>query len=526
MPVSVRGSLLAFALPLFVSWGCGARTAIELHQAAADASIEAAPAPECTRDLDCEGADDMCAPVVCSGGRCVAQPEVVCDDRDPCTDDVCDPATGLCAFPPRTLDLDGDGHRAPLPGKRPGEPGSCGDDCDDRSASAFPGNVEACDGVDNDCNGVVDDSMTYVPLDPTVDALRISEPGTVPAGPAGLTWSGASYLAVWNGTTEKKTRVLASFLDEAGTKTGEQRITHVTADAFEGRVVWTGAHYGVAWSDRRTGSWEVWFNRLNAKGEKLGPDVLVSEGEDSWSINLSLAWTGKEFVLAWQDQRELNPDFGIWGQRLDVDGKKLGPNTRLVAGQGGAPELAVGLGTIAMAWTETLGKRHDVEVAIFDRELRPKVEPFRVTTPAVSGVFPVITWNADRYVVAFYDPDGAKKAIFAAAYDESGAPVVPLRQVTESPKFSRYPSLLPLGDRLLLTFSDTKDANGGYELYTKMLDRDLGPLGPEQRITRAKGDSVFPVAAFGPDGDVGVLFRDDRLGALHTWFTRLVCRGE
>ena len=62
---------------------------------------------------------------------------------------------------PVTLDLDGDGHRSPKPGFAPGAPGACGDDCDDRSASAHPGGIEACDGVDNDCNGKIDDGALY-----------------------------------------------------------------------------------------------------------------------------------------------------------------------------------------------------------------------------------------------------------------------------------------------------------------------------------------------------------------------------
>jgi len=33
------------------------------------------------------------------------------------------------------------------------------EDCDDDDAEAFPGNTESCDGIDNDCNGLVDDGV-------------------------------------------------------------------------------------------------------------------------------------------------------------------------------------------------------------------------------------------------------------------------------------------------------------------------------------------------------------------------------
>ncbi|MBI2393352.1 MAG: putative metal-binding motif-containing protein [Deltaproteobacteria bacterium] len=523
MPRRITG--LVFAASVASAAACGARTTLDEGQPRPDTGVDTYVPPECTRTEDCAGFEDKCAPVGCSGGKCVALPKVTCDDGNSCTDDACEPASGKCTATPKTLDLDGDGHRAPLPGKRPGEPGACGDDCDDTSGKAFPGNKEVCDGVDNDCNGVVDDAMMYVPQDPTVDAVRVSELGEAPAGPAGLAWSGESYLAGYTATISGKTRLKGAFLDPNGKKIAEARITNNTIDALEGRVVWTGAFFGTAWSDRRDGSWEIYFNRLNAKGEKLGPDLKVSE-DPTWSINLSLAWTGKEFALAWQDQRELDPDFGIWGARVDVDGKPVGGNVKLADGQGGSPELAVGLGTIALAWTVTVGKQHRVWAAVFDRDFNRVVEPFEITGKSVSGVFPVITWNKDRYVVAFYDPDSTKKAVWGFAFDEKGNTLVALTQLTESPRFSRYPSLLPLGDRALLVWSDTKDGGGGYELYTKMLDPNLKPMGTEQRITRAVGDSIFPVSTFGPTGDIGVLFRDDRLGSLQTFFTRLVCKAK
>jgi len=57
-----------------------------------------------------------------------------------------------------------------------------------------------------------------------------------------------------------------------------------------------------------------------------------------------------------------------------------------------------------------------------------------------------------------------------------------------------------------------------------MVSNALDGIGPEQRLTNAKKDSIYPIAAFGPDGNVGILFRDDRQsGEHHVWFTRLAC---
>ncbi|MCA9623117.1 MAG: hypothetical protein KC731_29060, partial [Myxococcales bacterium] len=67
------------------------------------------------------------------------------------------------------------------------------------------------------------------------------------------------------------------------------------------------------------------------------------------------------------------------------------------------------------------------------------------------------------------------------------------------------------------------DPQGRHELYSRMVDQDLQPMGPELRITNALQDSVEPIATFGPDGNVAILFRDDRLGQPHVWFTRLGC---
>lgn len=514
-------ALFGAFIATFVSTGCGARTELVLPDAR-DADAEAEPPKECRESKDCPGFEDKCNPVACVADKCTLTIKVVCDDKDPCTDDTCEPATGKCVFTPSTLDLDGDGHRAPLAGKKPGEPGACGDDCDDKSAAAFPGNKEICDGVDNDCDGIVDNDARYVPPTGGPDAVKVSG-DVAEASPAGLGFAGDQYLVMYDARISGKLRVFGAALDPVGTKLSESPLNKSTVDAVEGRLAWNGATYGVVWSDRRDASWELYFSRLDKTGAKIDPDLRITEGDGSWSIGSTLVWTGKEFVVAFQDQRDLDPQFNLWGQRISVDGKLVGGNVKLVDDVASGPELAVGLGTLAITWTQQVSATQwDSYVRILSRELAPLTDPIKVTT-GKSGESPTITWNGDRYVVAFFDKIGTPKTIYGAAYDEKGNALVPLTQLTESPKFSRYPALLPLGDRLLLVWSDTKDGGGGYELYSKMLDKNLKALGGESRITSAAGDSVGAGLAFGPKGDVGVLFRDDRLGSVQTYFTRLVC---
>ncbi|HEY4105630.1 MAG TPA: MopE-related protein, partial [Polyangiaceae bacterium] len=97
---------------------------------------------------------------------------------------------------------DGGGETCPPDRWRPNIPAN---DCDDANADVYPGATEVCDGLDNDCNGVVDDATTaatwYFDGDmdghvaPTAKTLsQCANPGSVAANcPA----SAAPCLANW-----------------------------------------------------------------------------------------------------------------------------------------------------------------------------------------------------------------------------------------------------------------------------------------------------------------------------------------
>ena len=527
----------AGTLAVLAGWlaaSCGARTGME-------AGPPAPPEPECYRDADCEGAGDLCNPVVCEldvepirpgadpGGHCVPAEPVECDDNDPCTNDVCDPLTGQCSYSIATFDLDGDGFRGPILGKKAGEPDSCGDDCDDTNASAYPGGTEVCDGVDNDCNGVVDDNATFVPEG--VEPVRISSPDWSYADPSGLAFGGESYVAVYTGGQGK--RVLSAGLTPAGEKVppGDIKLTDVEADSFGGPLVWIGDRYGAVWQDRRYDNYEIFFTLLNDKGEKVIPDVRLT---NAWGFSLypSIGWNGTEFIVVWQDERDANNVYNVYAQRVSVDGVPVGFNIPLtddLTGTGNeAPWVAVGDTSIAVAWGVGNSQSRWVRFQTFTNQLEPiMAKPVDLTDGTGNPRGQYVAWNKNNYVVAWHEEAGPSRAVRAAVVEQSGVVSAPATAISApAGGQSRYPHLRALGDRVLAIYQDNRDT-GKYELYARMVDNKLQPITPEQRITFSPNDSTGPIAAFGPEGSVGVLFQDydsaTSPAQQQVFFTRLGC---
>jgi hypothetical protein len=134
--------------------------------------------------------------------------------------------------------------------------------------------------------------------------------------------------------------------------------------------------------------------------------------------------------------------------------------------------------------------------------------------------------NAGNFVVAWHTvQDGSFPGpqIWGSVLSETGNVLVDSKPLTEPAQHARYHSLLPFGDRLLLLWSEWRTDR--YEIYSRELSPELEPLGEERLLTASSPEAYAPLAAFGPRGEIGVMFtgRSEASRQPQVFFTQLSC---
>jgi alpha-tubulin suppressor-like RCC1 family protein len=118
--------------------------------------------------LCCNG--DACG-TDCDDRRADTRPGMVevCDGRDNDCDGMVDEDLLVMGYADEDLDLHGDPMAPRLACPGAARFSTVGDDCDDANPARHGAQLELCDGIDNDCDGVVDDSPVSVPWYPDDD---------------------------------------------------------------------------------------------------------------------------------------------------------------------------------------------------------------------------------------------------------------------------------------------------------------------------------------------------------------------
>ena len=467
---------------------------------------------ECTTAFDCP-VEDICAPPTCapdpSSGALRCLPTTPCDDGNACSVDRCDPTTGACVFD-FPMDADGDGFIGEAPRDAP--PSCGGEDCDDTDATSFPGAEEICDGHDNDCNDGIDDGIERNIV--LVQPVPIAPPERGRAAHGGLVWNGSAYAASYNTTSGHKQSYFKLLTELGADASAEVPVSVINADAYSGPIEWSGTSFFTAFSDaRQGGNYEVYATRFDENGLKLEDDLRVTDAPD-FSLNPVIVWTGEAYVVAWDDRRErMNGGVSaIFARRFSERGDPIGEEA-LVSELGEwseYPALAVGQRTIGLAYT-TFGLD-----GIARARFRTLADDLGTSGPAIElpnsayASAPSLAFSESRFVVAWgvtLASSTPGDTIHVTYVDETGGTLE--QRIRSGLSFMRGPSLLSLGaGQTFVVFSGAL-GDGAYDLYSTVLTPGTILVSQVIRLTTTEALSLFPFAARGPDGSIGIVFDED-----------------
>jgi len=359
----------------------------------------------------------------------------------------------------------------------------------------------------NNVVGEADATASLLVSSPSTAMLPVATNANVLEFSFGLASDGTNYLAGFSSGTN----VCAQLLSSNGTRIGSALILGGGAGVMppQAQVVSGSTNYLVVWSDTTSGSGVDMFGQfISRSGAKIGSKfpLLQSLGSHGFQAIESLASDGTNYLVAWQDQKDLTWD-GIsdtYGQLITASGALSGPE--FVLAEVGAPLEAQGV-TVAFGKTNylatwqsgyyttgqdghytTYGAFVSPGGAVGDRfSISQTDSPDNNFSPgmAFDGANFLVVWNRN-----IGKPDGHWENEWVQ-YGRLVSPdgTFPGNEVLMSPVWSMMPSLAFDGSNYLMgwSFNTTKtDQN----IHFRFFDRSASPLGTEFVLFSAQGTNA------------------------------------
>ncbi|MDB4962766.1 MAG: Flagellar hook-length control protein FliK [Myxococcales bacterium] len=303
--------------------------------------------------------------------------------------------------------------------------------------------------------------------------------------------------------------------------TGESRLTTAPGTSQLPAIVWTGTEAGIAWEDDRDGNVEIYFTRIDARGQRIGSDVRVTNAPGT-SRTPSLVWTGVEYGIAWTDTRDLDEE--IYFTRLAADGTKIGADTRITNDL--QPQTSPSLQWSGTEWLVAWDDQRTGSNVISAMRLAANglsVSALMPLTPGGATPSPDVMVTSTGYGLVYANGPTGTPEVFYMALDPTGARVGGVVQIspTATAGGSYAPSLARNGSELVIAYHD--DRSGTANIYVQRIDLAGTRIGTETRVDVAPS-STAPAIASNGDGTT-VCWYDFRNGSYDVFAARLDLQG-
>jgi hypothetical protein len=361
---------------------------------------------------------------------------------------------------------------------------SCGVGACHRDVSSCEGGVtvactplaptaEVCNGLDDDCNGATDENL--VPQLCGLGECAAVNPSCVNGAPVAC-MPGPGSAEQCNGKDDDCDGTVDEDLVE--NTSGDLRITNNPASSDFVYIGKSDTGFGVVWQDKRDGpAGQIYFAGLTSQGVRVAPaDTRVSNTSGA-SGHPALAWNGQSWGLVYSDDSPGNTE--LFYRPLNASG---------------APTAAA----------------------------------IRLTNASGVTDWPDLVWTGQSYAVAYDDQraGSGKHDLYFQRFDRNGTRIGGEVQVTTDPNRQSSPILKWSGVEFALVWTDYRNANNR-EIYFRRLAPDGSLRGGEVRVTNDAADSAWPDLAWNDaDGEWAVVWHDTRDGNAEVYFARLDANGN
>lgn len=390
----------------------------------------------CLSDDDCQDWIFCNGAEVCRDCECHHASPVDCDDGRECSIDECSEVLGACLNEP--LDNDDDGY---------GDAECGGDDCDDEDPELNPGTSERCNGIDDDCDGLVDE-----PEEILVSLGQAARPV--------LSHYPHGYGMAWYEILDDEVALWSALLSEDGTPNTTARVGDGWEELTDRPAIVHGAdNIALAWTSVREPGSEVLLLSFSTRGvPTFGPRAITDP--ETYASQPSMVWTGTELVVAFQEIMVENSFSRISLQRVAADGDLLGDVIPLTEYDRlpHSPSLVWTGSELGIAW---VGPGAPME-AIFFARLSPAGELLdeihRLDDHDGSCGAPVLLWTGAGYGAAW--PELGMRIAYVS-FSSDGSSVSPEVHFDDGGSAVQSLSMAWTGDEVgLLWSSSGSDAVG------------------------------------------------------------------
>ena len=300
--------------------------------------------------------------------------------------------------------------------------------------------------------------------------------------------------------------------------TSPLHISNSGRGAYEAALASLPGGFVAAWYDTRDGNAEIYLRQLDRDGQPSGPELrLTNDAAESYEPSIDVLADGS-IAVAWYEKAPggvLTSRVGVWSH----DGSSRW--STMLPTPSRNPVVRSDGRHVVVAWIQKDSPDGEPESV---RLGRWTAEGGMLDAPTRLAATHKTTWNLN---MALAD-DGTAWVVFDAVASTkaselflvragSGAPTV-ARLSADDGRESKYPDVALRGNRVALTWYDTKDGNTEVYLFTGDATARSGELDDRaRRVTRTNGESIGAYVAWNGNR-VGLAWSDDTPGQHEVYF--------